>query len=748
MYEDITYSMMSLHSLTVQISLHSMRYIHSLTLPFLILLMASSCSKTTQTDHSSTSDTLSFGVPETYMDHSVVDTFFGKTVADPYRWLEDENSAETKAWVKEQNKATFAHLEEIPFRNQIKERVGELWNFERYSSPFKEAGVYYFFKNDGVQNQSVLFKQTTLDSTSSPELVLDPNKWSEKGTTSLRGFAVNKDGTYAAYGKAEGGSDWFSIYVKDLKTGKDLKDEIKWAKFTGINWYKDGFFYSRYPEPTDDEKLSQLNEFHQLYYHKIGTSQNDDILIMNDRANPNRNFYGSTTDDEDYLFVYISESTSGNSLLMKKLDDNFATSPFVTIAEGFEKDHSVIGVVNDKVFIRTNDDASNEKIVVASTKTPAQTNWKTIIPEDSDNVIRFSQIVGGKLFVGYLKDVSTQVKVFDLAGKYLYDLDLPGIGSVGGLSGDKKDNEAFFTFTSYTYPSTIFSYDVDKNESSVFKTSGVDFDPTKYETKQVFYTSYDGTKIPMFITHKKGIKLDGSNPTLLYGYGGFNISLTPGFATSRGALLETGAVYAVANLRGGGEYGKKWHKAGTKLDKQNVFNDFQAAAEYLIQEKYTSSEKLAIEGRSNGGLLVGACVTQRPDLYAVTFPIVGVMDMLRYHTFTIGRAWATDYGTVNDSPEMFAALRAYSPVHNAKEGTNYPATMVMTADHDDRVVPAHSYKFASAMQKANSGENPMLIRIDVDAGHGAGKSTEQRIQEVADMIAFMLYHTDSQYKLD
>lgn len=673
--------------------------------------------------------------PDTRRDSAVVEDYHGTSIADPYRWLEDDNSEETTAWVSEQNKVTQSFLSHIPFRDDVKDRLTSLWDYEKYGTPFKEAGQYYYFKNDGLQNQYVMYRQVE---DGDDEVILDPNKFSDDGTTSLAGMAFSKDGKYLAYMISEGGSDWRKAYVLDLETMDLLEDELQWIKFSGLSWAGDGFYYSRYPVSDEGGELSDANEYHSLYYHKLGDDQSKDQLIYKNPDHPKRNVYGSTTEDEKWLVIGESESTSGNSLSIKSLTS--PSSKIIRVIDGFDADYSVIDSDGDRMLIKTNAEAPNQKVVALDTRNPTA-GMSEVIPE-ADDVLQSTSVVGGKLFVEYLHNASSLVKVFDLDGNHISDLDLPGIGNASGVSGKKEESEGFFSFSSYTRPATIYKLDTETLEYELFRESAVDFDPDAYVTEQVWYDSYDGTKVSMFITHKKGLAKDGSNPTLLYGYGGFDISLTPGFSLTILPILENGGVYAVPNLRGGGEYGKEWHKAGTKERKQNVFDDFQAAAEYLIEEGYTSSEKLAIRGGSNGGLLVGACMTQRPDLYAVAFPAVGVLDMLRYHEFTIGWAWADDYG-LSSNPEDFKYLIKYSPLHNVKP-VAYPATMVTTADHDDRVVPAHSFKFASELQHQHTGDNPVLIRVETSAGHGAGKPTDKIIQEHADLLSFMYYNMDEE----
>jgi prolyl oligopeptidase len=678
--------------------------------------------------------------PNTVKDTSVIDDYNGTQVSDPYRWLEDDNSEETKAWVTDQNKVTFGYLDKIPFRNDIKARFEKLWNYEKYSSPFKEGDSYYYFKNDGLQNQSVLYQSNSIKDEG--EVILDPNKFSEDGTTSLSSLEFDKSGRYMAYSVSEGGSDWNTGYVFDVQEKKLLDDKIEWIKFSGLSWKGDGFYYSRFPKPEGSE-LSSKNEYHALYYHKLGTNQDADELIYSDKDNPQRNVFGGVSEDERFLIINTSESTSGNGFYFSDLEKS--PKKIVPVVTTFDSDYSMIDNDGDLLLVLTNNDASKQRLIAIDTKNPTKENWKDIIPE-SDDALRSINSVGGKLFANYMHNASSNVKVFDYAGVYIKDLELPGIGTTGGVSGKKGETQGFYSFTSFTRPTTIYALDTESLESDIFRQPTVDFDSDAYETVQEWYTSKDGTKVPMFITKKKGLTLDGQRPTLLYSYGGFNIPLLPSFSISRLPLLENDGIYVVANIRGGGEFGKDWHEAGTKERKQNVFDDFIGAAEYLIANNYTSSDKLAIQGGSNGGLLVGACMTQRPDLFKVAFPAVGVLDMLRYHKFTIGWAWAADYGR-SDDPEAFEYLKKYSPLHNVKEAA-YPATMVTTADHDDRVVPAHSFKFIAELQDKHNGENPVLIRIETSAGHGAGKPTSKQIEEAADILSFMLYNMDEPFKKD
>lgn len=665
-----------------------------------------------------------------------VDNYFGTIVPDPYRWLENDTSAETAEWVKAQNKVTFDYLNQIPFREKIKQRLTKIWDYPKFGIPFKEGKYYFFFKNNGMQNQSVLYIQEGLEG--EPKVFLDPNTLSKDGTIALGDIQASHDAKYLAYTTSVGGSDWNEIFVMEIASGKMLTDHLKWVKFSGIAWEKDGFYYSRYDEPKKGDELSGKNEFHKVFYHKIGTLQSSDKLIFENPKYPLRNYSVSTSEDEKFLFLYESEGTSGNSLFIKELSK--PNSDFVMIAKGFEDEYSAVGNNGENILLMTNQGAPKNKLLNIPPPYNDSTKWKTIIPEKND-VLQSVAMIGGKIVTQYMKDASSRAYIFDMNGKMMSEISLPGIGTIGGMSGKKDDNIAFYAYTSFTFPTTIFKFDINSNKSEVYKKPDIDFIAEDYETKQVFYKSTDGTSIPMFIIHKKGLKLDGTNPAMLYGYGGFNISLTPSFSLSRLIFLENGGVYAIANLRGGGEYGEEWHKAGTKMKKQNVFDDFIAAAEYLIHEKFTSSQKLAISGGSNGGLLVGACMTQRPDLFKVAMPAVGVMDMLRFHKFTIGWAWTGDYGSSDDSI-MFNYIYKYSPLHNIKEGVNYPATLVTTADHDDRVVPAHSFKFISTLQEKHKGDNPVLIRIETMAGHGAGKPTSKQIDEVTDFWSFVFYNLD------
>lgn len=669
----------------------------------------------------------------------VKENYHGVEVADPFRWLEDDNSAETKAWVIEQNKVTFNYLQTIPFRNKVKERLSEMWNYPRIGSPSKEGNWYYFSKNDGLQNQSILYRQMGL--TGAAEVFLDPNKLSADGTAALGGTSFSKSSRYFAYLVAQSGSDWQEISVMDVVTKKLLADKIQWVKFSGITWKGDeGFYYSRYPAPDDKNKLSKQNQFHAVYYHKIGTSQEQDELVFEDKAHPLRNVGAGLTEDNRFLILSTSEGTSGNEVWVKDLQQN--QKEFTLLVPGFKTEPSVIENVADKLLVLTNDGAPNYKVILIDPKNPKV--QLVVIPERQE-VLQNVNTGGGYLFCSYLKDASTKVFQYTMDGKLVREIKLPGIGSAGGFGGKKEDKEFFYTYSSYNSPATIYRYNIATGSSVLFRKTETKFKNEEYETKQVFFTSKDGTKVPMFLTAKKGMKLDGNNPVLLYGYGGFNIPQTPGFSISNAFWMEQGGIYAVVNLRGGNEYGEAWHKAGMLENKQHVFDDFIGAAEYLIANNYTNKEKIAIRGGSNGGLLVGACMAQRPDLFKVALPAVGVMDMLRYHLFTIGWAWAVEYGR-SDNADQFKYLIQYSPLHNLKDGTSYPATLVTTADHDDRVVPAHSFKFAARLQEAHKGNNPVLIRIETKAGHGAGKPTSKQIEEAADIWSFVMYNMGMELK--
>lgn len=660
------------------------------------------------------------------------DEYFGTKVADPYRWLENDMSDETKEWVVAENKVTNAYISKIPFREAIKGRLKEIWNYEKFSAPFKEGEYTYFYKNDGLQNQSVLYRQK---GSGAPEVFLDPNVFSPDGTTSLQGIDFTKDGSLAAYQISEGGSDWRKVIVIDTRTGAKMDDTLRDVKFSGLSWFKnEGFYYSSYDKPKGSQ-LSEKTQIHKLYYHKLGTPQGQDKLIFGGEATPRRYVGGGVTEDEHFLVISAANATYGNELYIRDLTKENA--PIVPVVTGFDNEQDIIYSDNGKLYITTNQDAPNRKLVVTDASKPGKENWKTLIPET-----QFPLSVttcGKKLFATYIENAVSKVYQYSLDGKKEKAIALPGLGSAGGFGGKMTEMETYYTYTSYVYPPTIFKYDIKTGRSEMYKTAQVKFNPAEFESKQVFYKSKDGEKIPMIITYKKGMKLNGKNPVMLYGYGGFNISLTPSFSVSNLVFIEHGGIYAVANLRGGGEYGDKWHNAGIKMKKQNVFNDFIAAGEYLISEHYTSKEYLAISGGSNGGLLVGACLTQRPDLFRVCFPAVGVLDMLRYNKFTAGAGWAYDYGTAEDSKEMFEYLYRYSPVHNVKKQC-YPAVLVTTGDHDDRVVPAHSFKFAASLQAGQTCANPVLISIETKAGHGAGKPTDMIISEQADKWAFLFWN--------
>ncbi|WP_428831819.1 prolyl oligopeptidase family serine peptidase [Flavobacterium yafengii] len=661
-----------------------------------------------------------------------VDVYFDTKLPDPYRWLEDDKSAETGAWVKAQNEVTYGYLAQIPFRDALKSRMEKLWNYEKIGAPFKEGDFTYYYKNNGLQNQSVLYRK---DAKGTETVFLDPNTFSKDGTTSLGGLDFSKDGSKVAYAISEGGSDWRKVIIMDAITQKIIEDTIVDVKFSGVSWKaNEGFYYSSYDKPKGSE-LSAKTDQHKLYFHKLGTAQKEDKVIFG--ADQKRRYVGGgVTEDDRYLVITASNSTYGNELYIKDLTK--PNSPIVTIVDNFKSDNNIIENEGGKLFIETDLNAPNKRIVTVDVNNPKPENWKDFIGE-TENVLSPST-GGGYFFANYMKDAVSVVKQYDYSGKLVREIKLPGVGTAGGFGGKKKEKTLYYSFTNYITPGSTFSFEPQTGTSAVYQKPKVDFDSEQYESKQVFYTSKDGTKIPMIITHKKGLKLDGTNPTMLYGYGGFNVSLTPSFSIANAVWMENGGVYAVPNLRGGGEYGKKWHDAGTKMQKQNVFDDFIAAAEYLIAQKYTSSQYLAIRGGSNGGLLVGATMTQRPELMKVALPAVGVMDMLRYHTFTAGAGWAYDYGTAQDSKEMFSYIKGYSPVHNIKKGIQYPATMVTTGDHDDRVVPAHSFKFAAELQEKQTGTNPTLIRIDINAGHGAGKSVAATIQENVDIQAFTLFN--------
>ena len=669
----------------------------------------------------------------------VVDDYHGTRVPDPYRWLEDPDSPESRAWIEAQNRLTSAYLAEIPARAAIRERLTKLWNYPKYGAPFRKAGRYFFLKNDGLQNQSVLYKQASLAAT--PETLLDPNTFSDDGTVALSTLAVSDDGRLLAYGTAASGSDWEEFRVRDVVSAQDLPDHLKWIKFSGASWTKDGagFFYSRYPEPSD-KALTDVNRFQRLYYHRLGTDQAQDVLVYERPDQPDWGMNAQVTDDGRYAVLTVWLGTDRrNRVYYRDLKDPKhprITGDVVRLLDDFDASYTFVGNDGPVFYVLTDLDAPRKRLIAIDTRHPERGRWRELIPQGQD-VLEGVQVIHDTFVANYMQDASSRLRLFALDGKMLKDLELPTLGSIGSISGERQDDEMFYAFTSFLYPTTIFRYDFKTRATSVFKAPTIDFDPSRYETKQVFYTSKDGTRVPMFITYKKGLTFDGSNPTYLYGYGGFNISLTPTFSVAMLVWLEMGGVIAVPNLRGGGEYGEEWHQGGMHEKKQNVFDDFIAAAEYLIAQRYTSTPKLAIAGGSNGGLLVGAAITQRPELFGAALPAVGVMDMLRFHKFTIGWAWVTDYGSA-DSAAQFPYLYKYSPLHNIRVGTRYPATLVTTADHDDRVVPGHSFKFTAALQAAQAGSQPVLIEIETKAGHGAGKPTSKLIEEQVDRFAFLV----------
>ena len=666
------------------------------------------------------------------------DTYHGVEVDDPYRWLEDDNSEPTKAWVQSQNKVTENYLTQISFRNKIKERLTALWNYEKMSSIFKKGKLFFSFKNNGLQNQSVLYSQKSL--LDNPSVVLDPNLFSSDGTAALSGMAINKEGNYIAYGISKAGSDWVEIHVKDMVTNTVLTDVINWVKFSDIAWKGNGFYYSRYNTPIDNKAFTQKNEFHKVYYHTIGKLQSEDVLVYEDKLNPNRNFSAHVTNDENYLIIYGSETTSGNSLMIRDLTND--ANPFVTIVADFKHDYAVKENIGNQFFIYTNDKAPKYKLIKLNLKNPNIQNWEDVLPEKED-LLEGVSFCGNKIISNYLKRVSSKLYLHTIFGKKEKEIPLPGICKVNFVSASRDEDIALYSIVSYTSPEEVYFYDAKVGTSKRIFKPNIDFKSSDYETKQVIYKSKDGTPVSMFITHKKGIVLNGDNPCFVFGYGGFNISYTPEFRIDRAVFLEAGGIYCVPNLRGGGEYGEDWHVNGTKCKKQNVFDDFMAACDYLVENKYTSHQKLAIHGRSNGGLLIGAVMTQRPDIAKVAIPTVGVLDMLRFHMFTIGRAWSADYGN-SESKEEFECLYKYSPLHQIKK-VNYPATLILTGDHDDRVVPAHSFKFAATLQKYNTSSNSTLIRVDVNAGHGAGKPTDKQIAEFADMWSFVFFNLGMSY---
>lgn len=706
-----------------------MRCLFLVTTSLLLLVSCNNNKETTLSEFKA----IEVKYPITKKDTTVKDNYFGTEVADPYRWLENDTSAETAAWVKEENEVTNGYLSQIPFRDAIRKRYENLFNYEKYSAPFKEGSKTYYYKNSGLQNQSVLYRESA--DSKEPETFLDPNTFSKDGTTSLAGIAFSTDGSMAAYNISEGGSDWQKLIVMNADTKKLTGDTLD-IKFSGASWKgNDGFYYSTYEKVKGGSRLSGITESHKVYYHKVGTDQKDDKLIFGSDTNPIRYVSAGVSEDENWLFIYTAKETYGNGLYIQDLSK--PNAPIQPVITDMKNRHGVVYNDATHFYIQTDKDAPTGKLIAVSVATPGIENWKTIV-EAKPEVLSTSS-AGGYIFCSYLKDAITKVSQHDTTGKLIQEIELPGLGTAAGFYARKEEKETYFTFTSYINPATIYKLDIASGKSDIYKQSKVQFKPDDYESKQVFYTSKDGTKIPMIITYKKGLELNGKNPCLLYGYGGFSVSLTPWFSTSTIILLENGGIFAVPNLRGGGEYGQEWHQQGIKTKKQNVFDDFIAAAQYLKDNKYTSTEYLAIEGGSNGGLLVGACMTQKPDLCKVAFPAVGVLDMLRYHKFTAGAGWAYDYGTSEESKEMFEYLYKYSPLHNVKEAA-YPATMITTADHDDRVVPAHSFKFAATMQEKHKGTNPMLIRIETKAGHGAGKSTQQIIDEQTDKWSFMFYN--------
>lgn len=682
--------------------------------------------------YSCSNETSKMNYPETRKSDNV-DVYHGDTVADPYRWLEDDRSEETADWVKRQNEFTFAYLQNIPYRDTLRNRLETLFNYERVDAPFKRGENLYYFRNDGLQNQSVMYRVVE---GGNDEIFLDPNKLSADGSSSLSGISFSEDGNLFTYGVSKGGADWKNIYVMDVKTKTLLPDSIVEVKFSGAEWKgNDGFFYSTYQDK-NGSRLSSQTQNHKLFYHKLGTQQSEDILVFGDDENPRRYVGASVSEDGKFLIIQAAMTTTGNQVYI--LDLSSLDNKPVPVIENFDNDHELIFAENGKFFFLTTLNAPNRRLVCVDWNHISVDKWTEIIPE-KEEVLTVSQ-GAGYFFAKYQKDVLSQVFQFNMKGELIREIQLPGSGTAGGFSGNKDDSTLYFYFTGYINPTTIYSLNPESGETQLYRQPKLDFNPNLFESKQVFYTSKDGTKVPMMITHKKGVELNGANPTMLYGYGGFNISLQPSFSPSVIVFLEQGGVYAVANIRGGGEYGEAWHLAGTKMKKQNVFDDFIAAGEFLIEQKYCSKDYLAISGGSNGGLLVGAVMTQRPDLVKVAFPAVGVLDMLRYNQFTAGAGWATDYGTAEESPEMYRYLKGYSPLHQVKEGTAYPATMVTTGDHDDRVVPAHSFKFVATLQAAQEGENPILIRIDVNAGHGAGKPTSKILDEQADKWAFMFWN--------
>lgn len=666
-----------------------------------------------------------------------VDDYHGIIIKDPYRWLEDDRTKEVEEWVEAQNKVTFDYLKNIPFRDAIADHYRALFDFPKMYSPLKVGAYYIYYKNDGLQNQAVIYKQKGLGG--KPIVFIDPNELAQNGTVAISILGSSKDDRYIAYAQSLAGSDWQEIHVMEVASGKKLPDIIQWVKFSGAAWYKNGFFYSRFPPAQEGGELSEKNIFHSVYYHELGTAQSEDILVFRDEEKPEPNHYCTVTEDEKYLIMYAALGTDGYELFYKDLNDSNAS--FIKLFEGYDFKNNVVKHKDGQFLVHTDYDAPKYRLVTLDLDNPSPENWKEIIPE-KENLLQKVSTGGGKLFAEYLQNATSRIFQLDYKGNVEKEIELPGLGSILGFSDKEEVTQLFYSFTSFIYPGTIFIYDVEEGVSIPFFEMDLKFNPAQYEEKQVFYTSKDGTEVSMFLVYKKGLLLNEENPTFLYGYGGFNVNMTPSFSASRFILLENGGVFAMPNLRGGGEYGEKWHQEGMLLQKQNVFDDFIAAAEYLIDKKYTRPNKLAIAGGSNGGLLVGACMTQRPDLFAVAFPAVGVLDMLRYHKFTIGYAWAVEYGA-SDDPAHFNNLLSYSPLHNLKMGTTYPATMITTGDHDDRVVPAHSFKFAAALQNAHRGSSPVIIRIAIDAGHGAGKPTSKIIEEQTDQWAFFFYNTNA-----
>lgn len=700
-----------------------------------------SCSESEESSETIENPTIEVEYPESKK-QQIVDDYHGTQVEDPYRWLEIDTAEEVEDWVKRQNKVTYDYLEQIPYTDDIAERYEELYNYPKLSSPYKAGEYYFFYKNDGLQNQAVIYRQKGLDG--EPEVFIDPNAMNEEGTTAVSLVGFSEDYKFVTYSVQEAGSDWQTFYIKEVATGETLDDELRWVKFSGASWAGDGFYYSRYPAPESGQEYSAANQGHAVYYHKVGQTQEEDRLVYNDPENPQRYHFVSVTEDRKVLSLQASTGTDGYETYIKELDQE--DSEFRPLQKGFDYKNTIVHHADGMLWVKTNREADNYRLVKIEVESLSWEDAKEIIPT-SEHLLSSVNTGGGRLFANYLEKASNHIYVMDYDGSNRKEIELPGIGSAGGFSGREETQTLFYTFTSFTRPPSIFTYDVESGESELFYATELNFDPDDFVERQVTYKSNDGTPVTMFVVHKKGLELDGTHPTYLYGYGGFNISLTPSFSSSRLVLLENDGVFAMPNLRGGGEYGEEWHKAGMLKEKQNVFDDFIAAADYLIEENYTQSSKLAIAGGSNGGLLVGACMTQRPDLFAVAFPAVGVLDMLRYHKFTVGWGWIPEYGSSEDSSD-FHNLYSYSPLHQLKDSTSYPATMITTADHDDRVVPAHSFKFAARLQEAHVGEEPVLIRIEVDAGHGAGKPTSKIIQEQAEKWAFLFYNTDTPIRYD